>query len=156
MHWETEAEVISKMAEEKGQHSLFPWQTVHSVSTKCNVVDFVRALMVWIDKPHVVNRRLSGALLLDRFLVHNSDHHDNVAEMYDLIFGKKNQNFGVDFMDTIKTCRAKFTSKEKHMPRKRCVTEAIFLKLLPRQPERANSVVELVLLTQGELYFVAL
>lgn len=42
--------------------SRISWSKVHEIATKSTIKHFFESLRVWIDKPHVVNRRLSGSL----------------------------------------------------------------------------------------------
>ena len=134
------------------------WQTVHSLPTQCNISDFVRALMVWIEKPHVVNRRLVGAVILDRFYVHISDQAETRGSLFQDISGRiiaeSKLTSRKAYMETIKECRATFALGEEQVQRDCFLTEAIFLKLLPKQQETAQAVIELVLLThnKGELF----
>ena len=42
------------------------WKSIHSNNTKADFCGFLKALDVWIEKPHVINRRLMGALIVKK------------------------------------------------------------------------------------------
>lgn len=42
------------------------WKNVYSNNTKADFSGFLKALDVWIEKPHVINRRLMGALIVKK------------------------------------------------------------------------------------------
>ena len=57
------------------------WKEVHELTTKSNALGFYRALEVWIEKPHVVNRRLSGSILLNQQMVALGDAPHSVNNL---------------------------------------------------------------------------
>lgn len=42
------------------------WKNVHSNNTRADFCRFLKAVNVWIEKPHVINRRLMGALVIKK------------------------------------------------------------------------------------------
>lgn len=55
------------------------WSKVHEIPIECTQELFLDSLKVWIDKPHVVNRRLSGSLTLKRAFLTRTSHDDLIS-----------------------------------------------------------------------------
>jgi hypothetical protein len=72
------------MADESTSNSI-SWKNVHETQTKCSVSHFFESVQVWIDKPHVVNRRLSGSLVVKHAFV----SHGNMDKLYELTYNQR-------------------------------------------------------------------
>ena len=122
------------------------WKTAGEKGTKSNVLGFFRALEVWIEKPHVVNRRLSGSILLGQVLVpcEGLTFAKLVHDYSRLLLQKQAENASQDSRnDRIHLNLAPSNSDEETNDNERLFV-VILRKLLPRQLERTTPLLELV------------
>lgn len=143
------------------------WKNVHSNNTKADFCGFLKALDVWIEKPHVINRRLMGALIVKKApfehltekdlacffadqrqqLLHTQSLHGSFAND-----SSKKSEIGE------KICLSKGETDILEIPEKDSDTaddeerNSITLrKLLPRQLDKRDPIFELVFI--GKKYF---
>lgn len=113
------------------------WSKVHGIPLKCTFDAFLDSVNVWIDKPHVVNRRLSGSLILKR--------------------GCLSRKSCEDLMRFESTTVSKITAEDissridKYLNSKDLVDESsaveiILRRLLPRLMSKSDRLVEIVII----------
>lgn len=129
------------------------WISAHSTITKGDFNGFLKAVDVWIERPHVVNRRLMGALIVKRTSVERLTSADIERWLLDEGTDLKHETSGHEDVD---------------LPVKSYVEEAnelkgygesyysgsceenkytvIVRKLLPKQVDRKDAILELVVL----------
>lgn len=134
------------------------WVNLHSQVTKADFYGFLKALDVWIEKPHVVNRRLMGALIikkmsferlsdkdLERFVL-NQDFLEGActtAESEQLTPSEREESVRLEDEEG-----EKLNNHEKeHLSRyvENGQDSIILRKLLPRQLDRKDAMFELVI-----------
>ena len=54
------------------------WQELKGIAASCEEKTFLKAIEIWLQKPHVVNRRLAGAVILYR-------KHTNACQLHHVI-----------------------------------------------------------------------
>lgn len=141
-----------------------PWVNVCSQNTKADFYGFLKALDVWIEKPHVVNRRLMGALIVRKTSAESLTSKDlervfldqeqflvqatriGAAECEEL----KPEESGHDSrVERIKIVKPKSPEKEHLSEPVECEEghdSIILRRLLPRQLDRKDAMFELVIL----------
>ena len=146
------------------------WVNVCSQNTKADFYEFLKALDVWIEKPHVVNRRLTGALIVrkssfdtltsedlervfldqEQFLM--QDTCTGVAECEEL---KRAESEHDSRLEKIKTIKPK-SHDEEHLSEPVESEEGhdsiIIRKLLPRQLDRKDAMFEMVVLGKISIF----
>lgn len=134
------------------------WKNVHSNNTKADFCGFLKALDVWIEKPHVINRRLMGALIVKKAPFEHLTEKDLAC-----FFADQRQQLlqGSFISDTSKKseigekiCLSKGETDIIEIPEKDSFTDpadhdeegnSITLrKLLPRQLDKRDPIFELV------------
>ena len=141
-----------------------PLVNVCSQNTKADFYGFLKALDVWIEKPHVVNRRLMGALIvrktssesltskdlervfLDQEQVLVQDTCVGTAECEEL---KQAESEHDSRLENIKRVKPKSDEKEHLSEPVECEEghdSIILRRLLPRQLDRKDAMFELVIL----------
>ena len=139
------------------------WENVHSQTTKADFCGFLKALDVWIEKPHVVNRRLMGALIiketsfehltgkdLDGFFVDQKKHLlEGTFTGTTECDASKHLESGEEFcLDEGETDRLE-NHEQRHLSESvehRDQDSIILRKLLPRQLDKRDAIFELVIL----------
>ena len=145
------------------------WKNVHSNNTKADFCGFLNALDVWIEKPHVINRRLMGALIVKKAPFEHLTEKDLAC-----FFADQGQQLlhtqllqGSFISDTSKKseigekiCLSKGETDIIEIPEKDSFTDpaddeegnSITLrKLLPRQLDKRDPICELVFI--GKKYY---
>ena len=129
------------------------WKNVHSNNTKADFCGFLNALDVWIEKPHVINRRLMGALIVKKAPFEHLTEKDLACFFAD-------QRQQLLHTQSLQGSFASDTSKKSEIGEKICLipekdsftdpagdeegNSITLRKLLPRQLDKRDPIFELV------------
>jgi len=139
------------------------WISVNSATTTSDFNGFLKAVNVWIERPHVVNRRLMGAVIVQRTSVEyltRKDLERSVKLLCDdqgkyLFQGNGNKERKTTKHDDIYVITKsdaegnESRGKENHSGARVCEEDrntVIVRKLLPKQIDRKDAIFELVIL----------
>ena len=140
------------------------WISVNSATTTSDFSGFLKAVDVWIERPHVVNRRLMGALIVQRTSVEYLTHKDLERSMK-LLFDDQSKFQENGKKDHETTKHDDIHAGEANVPES-CGKETysgarvneedrstvIVRKLLPKQIDRKDAIFELVILGKCNVY----
>ena len=150
------------------------WITVNSATTTSDFSGFLKAVDVWIERPHVVNRRLVGALIVQRTSVEHLTSKD-VERSVKLLFddqgkylsqgnaNKERETTKPDDIYVITKSNAgeanvlESCGKENYSGARVCEEDRntiIVRKLLPKQIDRKDTIFELVILGKCIKYII--
>lgn len=130
------------------------WVNVHGQVTKADFYGFLKALDVWIEKPHVVNRRLMGALVIaktsfDRLTGKDLDGFFHDQEKF-LLQGTCITTADCKDAESGGDMKSKEDGEKEHLSGPVENEEeqdlVILRRLLPRQLDRKDPIFELVIL----------
>ena len=124
------------------------WKSVCEVSTTSDFRGFLKALEIWIERPHVVNRRLMGALILKEVFVSAAESlglaslilHEKLFQVTDT--GCEPSIVQRGGLDLLKVSGETAEDEKK-------TGLVILRKLLPRQLDREDPMFELVVIGEG-------
>ena len=143
------------------------WISVNSESTTSDFSGFLKAVDVWIERPHVVNRRLMGAFIVQKTSFESSLTCKDLERSMKLLFddqgkylfqGNRDKEQETTKHDDIhvitksnageanvlESCGKETTSGARVHEEDR--NTVIVRKLLPKQIERKDAIFELVIL----------
>ena len=60
------------------------WREVDSLETICGVQSFLSGIEVWINRPQVINRRLIGAMVLEKATTRPSSCEERIVVVREL------------------------------------------------------------------------
>ncbi|KAL9956102.1 hypothetical protein ACROYT_G037529 [Oculina patagonica] len=129
------------------------WTSVHSAITKGDFSGFLKAVDVWTERPHVLNRRLMGALLVKRASFNRLTSKDLERLLVDLGTDTKHVISEREDIDVRTKSYAEEAKELKSHGEDSCLgthegdTDTVIVrKLLPKQMNRKDAIFELVLL----------
>jgi len=135
------------------------WISVNSATTTSDFSGFLKAVDVWIERPHVVNRRLMGALIVQRTSVEYLTSKDLERSVKLLCDDQENGNkerrttkHDDIYVITKSDAEANVLEsrgKENHSGARVCEEDrstVIVRKLLPKQIDKNDAIFELVIL----------
>ena len=144
------------------------WITVHSQDTTANFSGFLKALDVWVEKPHVVNRRLTGALIVRRtsleslrikdletflildqveFLEQDTGVRTAKCEELKLKKNQQGKDTGIEKIDNLERDGKDYLMGPADRDCEGKMNDILVLrKLLPRQLHKQDAMLELVIL----------
>lgn len=146
------------------------WRSVNSATTTSDFSGFLKAVDVWIERPQVVNRRLMGALIVQRTSLEYLTNRDLERSMK-LLFNdqskylfqgngeKEHETTKQDDIHVITTSNAgeanvlEGCGKETYSGARVCEEYRITVivrKLLPKQMDRKDAIFELVILERSQ------
>lgn len=142
------------------------WTSVHSAITKGDFSGFLKAVDVWIERPHVVNRRLMGALIVKRASVERLTSKDLERLLVEVVGDEgtdtkhkssKHENTDVRIKSYVEEANSLQNDGEGNYS----VTyeedgdtdKVIVRKLLPKQMNRKDGLFELVVLGMSIYYY---
>lgn len=112
------------------------WENVQETPTTCTIPDFFDSLQVWIDKPHVVNRRLSGSLVVKHAFLPN----ENVDKIYKMLQHQNSISASCSVVEELAVPAS--IREEEH---KGGLAEVLLRRVLPRQMGKYRTLIELVI-----------
>ena len=151
------------------------WRSVNSATTTGDFSGFLKAVDVWIERPHVVNRRLMGALIVQRtsvehltskdiersvkllvddqgkYLFQGNCDKERETTKHDDIYVITKSNAGE--ANVVESC-----GKENYSGTRVCEKDrdtVLVRKLLPKQLDRKDAIFELVILGKCIYYPVS-
>lgn len=133
------------------------WTNVHSAITKGDFSGFFKAVDVWIERPHVLNRRLMGALIVKRASFDRLTSKDLARLLVNLDEGTDTKHVISEREDIdvrIKSYAEEAKELKSHgedsylgtYEEDRDTDTVIVRKLLPKQMNRKDAIFELVTL----------
>ena len=148
------------------------WISVNSATTTSDFSGFLKAVDVWIERPHVVNRRLMGAFIVQRTSVECltcKDLERSMKLLFDdqgkhLFQGNRNKEQETTKHDDIHVITKsnageanvlESCGKETNSGARLCEEDrntVIVRKLLPKQIDRKDAIFELVILGKCNVF----
>ncbi|XP_038054849.1 probable tRNA (uracil-O(2)-)-methyltransferase [Patiria miniata] len=77
------------------------WQNVKSIETSCVEKTFSKAIEIWLLKPHVVNRRLSGAVVLYRTRTNDGLTLGKLIQKFSTTSCELSDSFSAQYIETL-------------------------------------------------------
>jgi len=120
------------------------WSKIHEIPIECTSKAFFDSVNVWIDKPHVANRRLSGSIMLKRVCL----PHENCKDLIKFACVTGSEITAEDISSKIdKYLNCEDVSDDNSS------FEIILRRLLPRLMAKSERLVEMVFIGKNTVNF---